>query len=325
MRKSPVSLISNHRTYENRAVNPAVHRYREMNLWAAQASGNQSAHSKVPSRAKPRPSRFNPEGVTNTKGTSADAWKWWFTHYPFLPNVAPPGYEAPRPIGRIPNDAWDEEFTTAVTSLTDAELEKQILSRLTLIIHEETQRDGYELRKLNFEGKPLEELPERRIIEYFVFEEETMRERVVEQVVETDFRLTPTSEDRAQLKTVENIIGYIKAYVISARKPDADFTVTDAVRDVLAAQPVQPSLGFHHALPQETRSEQIVEWERLHHSEWQFGNAVYTPRDKEKTRGNLNWMREEEDYAERSEFQNYVKSGQALKDHKERIRRAAEQ
>lgn len=323
LRKSTVGLISTHKTHENRS-RPAVHKYREMNLWARQASGA-SPNSQLPGRAKPKSIRFNPEGVTNTKGTSADAWKWWFTQYPFLPNVAPPGYEAPRPMGRVPNDAWDSEFTTAVTSLTNEQLEKQILDRLTLVIHEETQRDGYELRKLNFEGKPLEEVPERRIIEYFVFEEETLRERVIEQVVETDFRLAPTSADRAELKTVENIIGYITAYVTAARQPEPDFVVTDAVREVLAAQPIQPSLGFHHALPQETRSDQIVEWERLHHSEWQFGNAVYTPRDVENTRGNLNWLREEEEYAERMEFKEYVSSGQAAKDHRERIRRAAEQ
>lgn len=44
--------------------------------------------------------------------------------------------------------------------------------------------------------------------------------------------------------------------------------------------PLQPQFGFTHALPTDNRDRVVREWERLHHLDWQFGNAVYEPRDE---------------------------------------------
>lgn len=321
LRRSQRHLKSQHERWRDRVRN-SEHRYREVNRWQRQATGTAPSNG-LPGRLGNKAYRFNPEGALNTKGTSKFAWKWWYTQQPFLPNVAPEGYRPPQPAGQRPA-AWDDAFTASVCSLTDTQLKDRIVERLTVVIFEESQRDGYELRKLDFEGRPLETLPEKRIIEQFVFEEETLRDRVLSQVVETDFRLAIRSSDREELKTVENIIHFITAHVTAARTPTS-LEVTDAVKAVLAAQVIQPVLGFQHALPKDNRNQLVIEWERMHQLDWQFGKAVYSPRSQEVKNGNFEWLRSERETARRSTFDEAVASGKALAAHKAKIAAAASQ
>jgi hypothetical protein len=276
--------------------NPTYHKYKELSRWQREAQGLTKWDHRQSHRERPFANRFNPENVGLTKGTSSFAWKWWYTQYPFLPNVPPEGYRKPAPSGNIPS-TWDDDIKDLV-KLSDDSLRKFLMEKLTEVIFEETQRDGYELRRLDFEGKPLTDLPEKRIIENFVFEEDSFRERVVQQVVEGIFRLTPTSEDRKNLKSVSSVIDFVVAHVTAARPP-RQTDVTDAVKNVLSSFPLQPRLGFEHALPTDTRDPIMIEWERMHRLDWQFGNAVFTPRSRETQRGNLVWMRLERDLARR--------------------------
>mmetsp|Transcript_55620 Transcript_55620/g.63855 ORF Transcript_55620/g.63855 Transcript_55620/m.63855 type:complete len:323 (-) Transcript_55620:60-1028(-) len=301
---------------------PQDFKYRELTRWQRESQGLSRwdhAHSRRP---RPVAHRFNPESLGLTKGTSAFAWKWWYTQQPFLPQVAPDGYRAPKPSGNRP-DSWDEEFTDAILSLSDKEVREHALNELTKVIFEETQRDGYELRRLNYEGKPLTDLPEPRIIENFVFEEETLRERVIRRIVENVFRLTPTSSDRKELKTVSNILDFISAHVTSAREPSV-FVVTDKVRQILSSYHLQPKLGFVHALPKDKRHAVLQEWERLHHLDWQFGKAVYTPTSTERKAGNMVWLREQREDEAREAFRAAVASGEAREAHLRRIAEAAQ-
>lgn len=322
MRTSAVLLKSQSRNIL-RVGRPAQHRYKELTRWQRQAQGISKWDQSHSHRPRPFVHRFNPESLGLTKGTSSFAYKWWYTQQPFLPQVAPAGYVAPRPMAKRPK-AWDEEFTATILSLSPQELRQYGLEQLTSVIFEETQRDGYELRRLDFEGKPLTELPDPRIIEGFVFEEESLRERVIRRVVENIFRLSPTSEDRKELKTVENVLDFVDAHVTAARDPPSD-AVTSKVKDILAQYHLQPRLGFVHALPRETRDATLVEWERLHHLDWQFGKAVYEPRSDENTRGNMVWMREALEDSLREEFLRSVADGTAKKAHLQKIAEAAAQ
>lgn len=321
LRFSPLLLRSRSKNILRKA-RPQDFKYRELTRWQREAQGLSRwdhAHSRRP---RPVVNRFNPESIGLTKGTSSFAWKWWYTQQPFLPQVAPDGYKAPRPCGNRP-DAWDEEFTDAILSLSQQEVRQYALNQLTQVIFEETQRDGYELRRLNYEGKPLTDLPEPRTIENFVFEEETLRERVIRRIVENVFRLTPTSSDRKELKTVSNILDFIEAHVLAARdRPN--HAVTDKVRHILASFHMQPQLGFVHALPRDNRNPVVKEWERLHHLDWQFGKAVYEPRSVEKKEGNLVWLREQREDEARESFRARVASGEAREAHLRLIAEAAQ-
>ncbi|ESL10291.1 hypothetical protein TRSC58_01979 [Trypanosoma rangeli SC58] len=308
---------------------PHMQKYRELNRWQRQAQGIRKWDQSQSHRPLPYVERFNPEGVGVTRGTSAFAWQWWHTQQPWLPNVAPANYMGKRTSNASGETAettkppaWDEEFTAVVLSMTDAEIRDYLVSKLTDVIFAETQRDGYELRRLDFEGNPLTALPERRIIESFVFEEETLRERVIYQVVEGVFRLSPTSTDRCELRSVEAIIDYVLTHV-SAARPDYRRHVTPAALAVMQQCPLQPELGFVHALPVDARDTLLQEWERMFHLDWQFGKAVYEPRNHEETRGNLTWLREERHNAERMEFMEEVRRGEAKRRHMERIAEAA--
>ena len=277
---------------------PTHHKYKELSRWQREAQGLSKWDHRQSHRERPFANRFNPESVGLTKGTSSFAWKWWYTQYPFLSNVPPENYKQPTPKGQVPS-TWDEDLHDIV-KLSDESLRNFLLEKLTEVIFEETQRDGYELRRLDFEGRPLTELPEKRIIENFVFEEDSFRERIIEQVVEGIFRLSPTSEDRKNLKSVSTVIDFVVAHVTAAR-PQRQTHVSAAVKDVLSTFPLQPRLGFEHALPVDTRSPTIVEWERMHRLDWQFGNAVFIPRNQENKRGNLTWMRLERDLQRRKQ------------------------
>ncbi|RNF27103.1 uncharacterized protein Tco025E_00657 [Trypanosoma conorhini] len=328
LRLSSVYRKSRHHNVLRRG-RPHMQKYRELNRWQRQAQGISKWDQSHSHRPLPYVERFNPEGAGVTRGTSAFAWKWWHTQQPWLPNVAPTKYARkgrPNTSGATAvatkPPAWDEEFTTVVLGMSDAEIRDYLVSKLTDVIFAETQRDGYELRRLDFEGNPLTALPERRIIESFVFEEETLRERVIYQVVEGVFRLSPTSADRRELRSVEAIIDYVLTHV-SAARPDDRRRVTPAALAVMQQCPLQPELGFVHALPVDTRDTLLQEWERMFHLDWQFGKAVYVPRNQEETRGNLTWLREERHNAERVQFMEGVSSGEAKRRHMECIAEAA--
>ncbi|EPY26082.1 hypothetical protein STCU_06330 [Strigomonas culicis] len=319
LQRTFVVLKSQHKNVL-RKPRPHMHKYQELNRWQREAQGLSKWDQSHSHRPAPMPNRFNPESVGLAKGTSAYAWKWWYTQYPWLPNIPTGEYAAPHPQGIRP-PSWDDEFTSVVLAMNDEEIASYLLDKLTEVIFNETQRDGYELRRLDFEGKPLTELPERRIIEAFVFEEDTLRERVLDQVIEGVFRLVPTSDDRKELRSVSNLIDFVLTHVTVARPPP-ETAVTEAVKRVMRSHPLQPQLGFTHALPTDTRDAVVREWERMHHLDWQFGNAVYEPRDTENVRGNLTWLREEAHAAERERFQASVASGEAKRRHMERIKEA---
>ncbi|ORC91352.1 uncharacterized protein TM35_000063570 [Trypanosoma theileri] len=332
---SPLLRKSRHHNVLRRA-RPHMHKYRELTRWQRQAQGIRSRWGQSQShRQLPFKDRFNPEGVGLTRGTSPFAWQWWHTQYPWLPNIPTrkteggeeSDYRFPTPMGFRPS-TWDDEFAEVVLSMSNEEIREYLMGKLTEVIFTETQRDGYELRRLDFEGNPLTSLPEPRIIENFVFEEETLRERVIQQVVESLFRLTPTSTDRKELRSVSHIIDFILTHVTAARpmpiRSQPSTTITPAALAVMQSCEVQPEFGFIHALPEDTRDVLLQEWERMHHLDWQFGKAVYTPRSREKdTRGNLTWLREEQHHTARLAFMKAVEDGTAKAEHMKRIAEAA--
>ncbi|KAG8348288.1 hypothetical protein ERJ75_001354600 [Trypanosoma vivax] len=328
LRLSSLCKKSRHHNVLRRS-RPHMHKYKELNRWQRQAQGCSRWDQSHSHRQLPYAERFNPEGVGLTRGTSATAWRWWHTQYPWLPNVEPrPSKGEHDHIEEASHRpaSWDDEFTEVVLSMDNAEIKSYLMSKLTDVIFAETQRDGYELRRVDFEGNPLTALPEPRIIESFVLEEETMQERVIKQVVEGVFRLSPTSSDRKELRSVSNIIDYVLTHVQAARPTKHEEwrrnPITPAARAVMGEFSLQPQLGFVHALPVDTRDMLLQEWERMHHLDWQFGKAVYTPRSRENTRGNLTWLREEQHYEERENFFRDVESGEAKARHMERIREA---
>ncbi|KAH9598241.1 hypothetical protein LSM04_008314 [Trypanosoma melophagium] len=351
MHISPLLRKSRHHNVLRRA-RPHMHKYRELTRWQRQAQGIRSRWGQSQShRQMPFKDRFNPESVGLTRGTSAFAWQWWHTQYPWLPNIPTSStgrkgendYNASTTgMGYRPS-TWDDEFADVVLSMRDDEIREYLVGKLTEVIFAETQRDGYELRRLDFEGNPLTALPEPRIIENFVLEEETLRERVIQQVVEGLFRLTPTSTDRRELRSVSNIIDFILTHVTAARPPtmqsnnnnnnnnnnnpsssSTTVKVTPAALAVMQSFPLQPEFGFVHALPEDTRDVLLQEWERMHHLDWQFGNAVYTPRRSESdTRGNLTWLRETQHHKTRLAFMESVQDGTAKAEHMRRIAEAA--
>ncbi|KAG5465191.1 hypothetical protein GH5_00652 [Leishmania sp. Ghana 2012 LV757] len=321
LQRSAVLLKSQHKNVLRKG-RPHMQKYKELNRWQREAQGITKWDQSHSHRPQPYVERFNPEGVGLTRGTSAYAWKWWHTQYPWLPNVAPKDYVPPSPRGIRPA-SWDDEFADVVLSMSDEEIRSYLVDKLTEVIFAETQRDGYELRRLDFEGRPLTDLPERRIIENFVFEEETLRERVLDEVVEGVFRLVPTSADRLELKSVANVIDFVLTHVTVARKPP-QCEIPEAARAVMRSHPLQPQLGFVHALPTDNRDAVVREWERMHHLDWQFGKAVYEPRSVEKERGNLTWLREVRHLQAREAFQADVNSGEAWRRHVEKIKAAAQ-
>ncbi|KAL7695632.1 hypothetical protein N2W54_007633 [Lotmaria passim] len=321
LQRTVVVLKSQHKNVLRKG-RPHMQKYKELNRWQREAQGISKWDQSHSHRPQPYVERFNPEGVGLTRGTSAFAWRWWHTQYPWLPNVAPEDYVPPTPRGIRP-PSWDDEFAEVVLSMDNDEIRSYLLDKLTDVIFAETQRDGYELRRLDFEGKPLTALPERRIIESFVFEEETLRERVLDQVVEGVFRLVPTSADRKELKSVENIIDFVLTHVTVARAP-VRHVITEAAKAVMRSHPLQPQLGYTHALPTDNRDAIVREWERSQHLDWQFGNAVYEPRNKEKVEGNLTWLREVRHNEAREAFQADVDSGEARRRHMEKIKSAAQ-
>nr|CCC95632.1 unnamed protein product [Trypanosoma congolense IL3000] len=320
--RTPCCYKSRHHNVLRRG-RPHMNKYRELNRWQRQAQGISKWDQSHSHRPLPYVERFNPESVGVTRGTSAFAWRWWHTQYPWLPNVPKEPERGEVPSGMEKRShrppAWDEEFTEVVLSMTDKEVEEYLMGKLTDVIFAETQRDGYELRRLDFEGNPLSTLPEQRIIENFVFEEETLRERVIYQVVEGVFRLSPTSSDRRELRSVANIIDFVLTHVRAARPTVWEKwqkrPITPAAQEIMRKCSIQPQFGFVHALPHDARDLLLQEWERMHHLDWQFGKAVYTPRNKEETRGNITWIREEQHYAERLKFMEDVESGQAKERH----------
>lgn len=315
-------LKSQHKN-DLRRSRPAMYKYRELTRWQREAQGISKWDQSHSHRPLPYAERFNPESVGLTKGTSRFAWKWWHTHYPWLPNVPPPEYRAPRPLGLLP-PAWreDDEFSSAVLAMSDDEIRQYLMDKFTDVIFAESQRDGYELRRVDFEGNPLTSRPEPSVIKKFVFEEDTLRERVIQEVVENIFRLSPTSEDRKELRSVEIMIDYVLTHVTFAREPPV-LHVTEAAKSVMRSFPVQPVLGFEHALPTDNRDQLLKDWEGMHHSSWQFGNAVYVPRTEENIQGNMTWLREEHNYEDRQAFQKWVDSGKAREEHLAKIRAAA--
>lgn len=323
LQSTPVRLIVNHYNRKYRQ-HWTQFRYKKLTRWMMDASGVNKWNHLQSHRRGPMLARFNPESVTVTKGTSKEAWKWYWYQQRWLPRQAPDGYEKPVPLGRIAWPVgWDDDVASRWTALTDAELFETLMAQMTQVIFEETQRDGYELRRLDFEGNPLTPLPERSIIEAFVLQEDTMRERVVKRVVEDTFRLTPTSDQFASMNSVQNVIAFVIDRVRQCREPWKPRHIPPTVMTFLAQQPLQPRFGFEFALPKDDRPALLQDWERLFHHDWQFGKAVFAPRKTENTRGNLVWLRCEAEQRERDAFEVALKSGELKRRHEELIAEAA--
>ena len=154
------------------------------------------------------------------------------------------------------------------------------------------------MREVDYEGKPLTELPEMAVVESFVLQEPTLRDRVLRRVLEEDLRLPVSSVDRKAIRSTATLIKHVESVLEAFREPE-NLMVPQAVEEFIANYPVQPKFGFQFALPQPTRGKLEQEWEKLFLHDWQFGRAVYTPRSKESTRGNLVWLRLSQEWKER--------------------------
>lgn len=322
LRVTSVGLAATHWNYKYRMA-WSKHKYNQFSKWQREAMGaNKWEHT--PSRRPRQPrTRYNAENAALTKGTSGFAWKWHWHQQRFLPRTPPEGYKTPMPIGREAWPVtWEEDFGTAVTSMTESELREAMIRQLAQIVFEETQRDGYEVRRLDFEGKPITELPTRDVVEGFVMHEDTLRERIVRRLAEDIYRIPMTSDQFAEMTSVRNLIEFLVLRIRQCRNKPAPRTVPPAVLELLSKEPVQPRFGFAFALPNDDRPSIAKGWEKLFHHEWQFGNAVYRPRKVENVRGNLTWLRLEAEQRDRDAFQALVASGEAKRRHLEMIAQA---
>ena len=322
LRSTRRNLPKNHRRYFTLPNMPA-HKFREPTYWQKEAQGLATNDFNMPHRQKPGLRRFNPEYAALPRGTSSEVYKWWYWQQPFLPAQAPEGWTPPQRHGRDAwPKAWTAEFAASVLKISAPQLEVHLLRRLTEILHEETQKDGIELRRLDFEGKPLTELPDMEAIESFVMEEPTLRDKVVMEIVEREFGFTPTSAHREQIKDVQNLVKYVVGRVEVCRFPE-DEEAAEAVVDVVASHPEQPELGFEHALPQDPRDPMLKEWEGMFHHPWQFGNAEYKPRSEERKRGNMEWLRLTQEWDARDAHARSVADGSAEAAHRRLVEEAA--
>lgn len=326
-RHDPVLFKSRHLTNRYFSKNTRGFRYKNLTRWQREASGIRKWDSRSSGRPQPLARRFFGDDVVLSKGTNPEAYKWWSQHRYFMPSLPPEDYEAPVPVGKQAwPAAWTDEFAEEVTNLTDHDIKEFILETITPIIFDETQREGFELRKLDFEGRPLSDLPDRRIIEEFVLEEPALRDRIIQKVLEETFAIVPNSAQRAEIRDVQNLIRFAQAFVTRCRTPlSSQEPVPEAVQDFLSELPrhMQPLFGWEHALPQDGRSDLLIKWEMQFRHPWQFGNALYEPRSRENTRGNMTWMKSEREFDRLNEFDEFVASGQAKKDHMAKIEEAA--
>jgi hypothetical protein len=299
--------------------------YRGLNRWQREASGLNKWNHMQSRRPPPLYRRFFGNDVMLSKGTNPEAYRWWMQHRYFLPSLPPADYEEPSPIGRAAwPEAWTESFAREVIAMTDAEIREFVLDRATQVIFAEAQSDGFELRRLDFEGRPTTELPERAVIEEYVLEEPSLRDRVLQRVLEDPLAIVANSAQRAEIRDVQNLVRFAIAFVNRCRIPQSALEpVAPAVQDFLATLPQQPLFGFAHALPQETRPELLVKWQAQFQHPWQFGHALYQPRSEENTRGNLAWLRAEADWHRREALAARVASGAAREEHLAKIAAAA--
>jgi hypothetical protein len=318
-------LKSHHknRTYFNRATRNF--RYKNLTRWQRQAAGVSKWNAQSSSRAAPLANRFFGNDSMLSKGTNPEAYRWWNQHRYFLPSLPSQDYEEPVPVGKQAwPAAWSDAFAEEVTSLTDSDIKEFIIETITPIIFDETQREGFELRKLDFEGRPLTDLPDRKIIEEYILEEPALRDRIIQKVLEETFAIVPNSEQRKEIRDVQNLIRFAQAFINRCRTPiTALEPVTDAVQDFLAEEIPRHMLGWEHALPQDQRSQLLIKWEKQFRHPYQFGNALYEPRSRENTRGNMTWLKSEREYERLEEVEKYISSGQAKADHMAKIEEAA--
>jgi hypothetical protein len=301
------------------------HDYREVSRWQREASGLTDWEHKQSRLNHPTTEwRFNPGYVGNTKGVKPSAIKKWL-HFDQmkLPVLKPPGYKAPRPLGRAAwPKTWTEEFAQRILSFNNKELRQYALETLTTVIHEEAQRDGIELRRLDMEGNPMTELPEEAIIAHYNIEEPVLRDRLIERAMEEPFGFVPNSQQRENIRDVPSFIDFIVARVTTCRVSKR-VVVTDAVVDFLNQQAVQPEFGYQHALPQDTRAALPKAWASQFHYAWQFGNAKYRPQDNERDDLTPTFIETEAKLNARQAFEEELKSGQLRQQHLDKIKEAA--
>ena len=258
-----------------------------------------SKYEQKPSARIPQHVRFNPENVIHTKAQKGEAMKWWHEHRMLIPDIPPENWKPPQRRGRKAwPRAWDETHAKKILSIPSNEIRIFLLHMLQKIIHEEVLSDGYDMREVDYEGKPLTDHPEMKIIETFVLEEQTLRDRVLRRVFDDELRIPLTSVDRKEIRSVDTLIRHVETILETYQEPLC-YDIPPEVSEFLDRYPVQPRFGFQFALPQPTRGKLEREWERLFIHDWQYGKAVYIPRSKEKIRGNLIWLRLSKDWEDR--------------------------
>lgn len=327
LRTSQPRLISRSHQKVKRQVFHNVHEYKELSRWQRESSGLtdwEDKQSRLYHRGQEH--RFNPNWVGLSKGTKpSEAQKWIHFDQMKLPNLPPEGYRKAKPIGRAAwPSAWTEEFAEKVFELSEPELREFLVQTVTQVIHEESQRDGYELRRLDMEGNPMTELPSRDIVDKYVLEEMTLRDRVVERVLEESLRIVPDSMQLAGIKTVTDLINFAVEKVRTCRV-EKYVRVTDAVLEFLEKQPIQPEFGYQHARPQDGRVRIVKDWERSFHYIWQFGGAQYTPRTVETDRQNPHFIDAQNRVKAQQRFEEAKVDGSLREAHLAKIRAAAEE
>ena len=262
-------------------------------------AANISKFTQAPSARAPQHARFNPDSVLHTKAQTGEAMKWWHHQRLALPNIPPKDWKAPKPRGKAAWPAsWDDSHAKMILSIKPDDVRSYSLTVLQKIVHEEVQRDGYDLREVDFEGKPVTELPDIDLIANFVLEEQTIRDRVLRRALDEHFRIPVTAIERKNIRSVETLICYIESVMQTYREPE-NFEVPPKVKAFTENYPVKPRFGFQFALPQSTRSDIEQAWEKLFIHDWQFGKAVYTPKSRENTRGNMTWLRLSKEWEDR--------------------------
>ena len=263
-------------------------------------SANISKFSQNPSRRVPQHARFNPDSVLHTKAQTGETMKWWHHQRLALPNTPPQNWKAPMARGRT---AWPSSWTNLhaekILSIPQRNIRDYILSILQNIVHEEILRDGYDLREVDFEGKPATELPNMEQIKSFVMEEQTIRDRIIRRLLDEHFQIPMSTTERKKIRSVETLTQYVESAIATYREPEV-YSVPLRVRSFIEKFHVQPKLGFQFALPQEVRNDVQKSWEKLFLHDWQFGKAVYNPKSLENARGSLTWVRVSNDWNERT-------------------------
>ena len=277
---------------------PSKGKFKQLERYTRNAA-NVNKFAQSPSRRIPQHARFNPESVLHTKAETGESMKWWHHQRLVLPNIPPEDWEHPTPIGsRVWPKGWDDDHAAQMHALYDGGMKHHVLAAVQRVVHEEVVKDGYDLREVDFEGKPTTELPQMDRINEFILEEETIRARVFNRVLDEIYRIPTLSRVRDRIRSIETLACFVEDFILQT-KTKPSLAVPKKVEAFIESQSVKPSFGFEFVLPHTHRGRMEQAWENLFIHNWQFGKAVYTPQSKEESRGNILWARLSKDWEDR--------------------------